>query len=253
MILKMGNAVYFGVLLTVALLVLFLSLLLKNKSVRTKRTVLLTICAVNFIIFIAYKVWLSMDAPYSVILQEAGRGAFNWFNELPLALCNINVMLIPAAILTKKRALLSFCFYVAPLGALMAMLMPSLGFNGYSLLLPRMLGFFLTHGCLVILGLCLGTTGLYVPRYRDLPLACVMLVVISILVHCVNLLFVRWGLSASVNYFFTMDPEGIFLLELFWSWLPKRYLYLLPALAILIPYMALLTALFRGFGKKKTA
>lgn len=253
MILEMGNAVYFGVLLFVALITAALSLGLKKKSQRTKRTVLLTICAVNFVVFIAYKLWLSMDAAYSVILKEAGRGAFNWFNELPLALCNINVMLIPAAILSKKRSLLSFCFYIAPLGALMAMLMPSLGFNGYSLLLPRMLGFFLTHGCLVVLGLCLGTTGLYVPRYRDLPLAGLMLIIISILIHCVNLLFVRWGLSASVNYFFTMDPEGIFLLELFWSWLPKRYLYLLPALVILVPYMLLLTTMFRLFRKKKAS
>ena len=36
----------------------------------------------------------------------------------------------------KSRPLLSFCFFLAPLGAMMALAMPGTGFSGYSLLLP---------------------------------------------------------------------------------------------------------------------
>ena len=43
------------------------------------------------------------------------------------------MILIPIAVLKKSRPLMCFCFFLGPLGALMALLMPGNGFNGYEL------------------------------------------------------------------------------------------------------------------------
>jgi uncharacterized membrane protein YwaF len=63
------------------------------------------------------------------------------------------MMLIPIAVATKSRPLMSFGFFMAPLGALMALLSPAVGFDGYSIWLPRMLGFYGTHFMIIIEGL----------------------------------------------------------------------------------------------------
>ena len=130
------NLVFAGCLL----LLTAASLLLRKKSEKARKTVLLTACAVTVIGFFLYKYFLSMDSDFAAI--TADMGGFNWWGELPLQLCNINMILIPIAVLKDSRPLKCFCFFLAPLGALMALLMPANGFDGYSLLLPRMLGYY---------------------------------------------------------------------------------------------------------------
>ena len=121
----------------------------------------------NIIGFFVYKGFLSADVQF---LQVSGLDKFNWFNELPLQLCNINMfVLIPIGILTRRRSLLGFAFFVAPLAALMALVFPEAPFFGYSLWLPRMLGFYVTHILIIVCGLSLVTLGFYRPGFRDIP------------------------------------------------------------------------------------
>ena len=223
-------------------LLVFASLLLRGKSEKTKRTVLVSACLLTFIGFFFYKYYLSIDADYNII--TASMGGFNWWGELPLHLCNINMMLIPIAVLRKSRPLMCFCFFVAPLGALMALVMPGNGFDGYSLLLPRMLGYYGTHFMIVIEGLAIVCFGLYRPKFRDLPRTVLAAFIIALVIFGVNMLL-RWsGLHTKANYFFSVETEGNFLLEIFYRWIPVPFLYLLPCILILAPYMALITSGF---------
>ena len=146
----------FLLLLTVA------SLAVRSKSDRTRRLVLVVASVVTLIGFFAYKYALSVDRDYDRIM--AAMAGFNWWGELPLHLCNINMILIPIAVMKDRRSLMSFCFFLGPLGALMALLMPGNGFEGYSILLPRMIGFYGTHFMVIIEGLALATFGLYRPN-----------------------------------------------------------------------------------------
>ena len=58
-------------------------------------------------------------------------------------------------------------------------------------------------------------------------------------------MLLRWsGLHPKANYFFAVETEGNFLLEIFHSWIPVPFLYLLPAIGILAPYMLLVTLPF---------
>ena len=131
-----------------------------------KTRFLTCLCACNIVVFFVYKFMLSIDAEFPML---AGIDRFNWFNELPLQLCNINLFLIPLGVRRKSRPVLGFSFFTAPLGALMALLFPESSFIGYSIFTPRILGFYLTHSLLIICGLSLSALDLYRPRWRDIP------------------------------------------------------------------------------------
>ena len=236
------NPLFLTVSAAFLLLLVLASLLLRGKSEKTRGAVLIAACVVTLIGFGIYKYYLSIDSEFNVITAEMG--GFNWWGELPLQLGNINMIIIPIAVLKKNRALMCFGFFIGPLGALMALLMPGNGFDGYSLLLPRMLGYYGTHFMIVIEGLALASFGLFRPKFRDLPRAALAVLVIAFVIFLLNLLL-RWsGLHPKANYFFSVETEGNFLLELFHSWLPFPFLYLLPSFGILVPYMLLVTIPF---------
>ena len=236
------NAVFCTLLAAFLLLLILASLLVKGRSERTKQLVLVAASVVTLIDYFIYKHMLSLDADYNVI--TANMGGFNWWGELPLQLCNINMLLLPVAVLRKNRPLMCFCFFLGPLGALMALAMPGNGFDGYSLLLPRMLGYYGTHFMIVIEGLALASFGLFRPRFRDLPRAILASLLIAFAIFCLNLLL-RWsGLHPRANYFFSVETEGNFLLEIFHSWIPVPFLYLMPCIGILAVYMLLVTTAF---------
>ncbi len=217
------------------LLLVVTSLLVRGKSEQTKSAVLVGACVLTMAGFVAYKIFLFQDRSFNEI--TASMGGFNWWGELPLQLCNINMLLLPFAVLRKSRKMMSFCFFVGPLGALMALIMPGNGFDGYSLLLPRMIGYYGTHYMILIECLALVTFGLYRPGFRDLPSAAAMIILISFVIFMINMLF-RWsGLHPKANYFFSVETEGNYLLEMFYGWIPIPYLYLIPGVAILLIYM----------------
>ena len=233
------NTVFLITFAAFLLLLLAASILLRGKRESTRQTVLVIACLATLVGFFFYKYYLSQDADFNVI--TADMGGFNWWGELPLQLCNINMLLIPVAVWTKKRPLLSFCFFVAPLGALMALVMPGIGFSGCSIWLPRMLGYFGTRFMVFIMGIAVASFGLFRPRLRDLPLTMLALLVIAFVIFCIDMLLRVTGLYANANYFYAVETEGNFLLELFHSWLPWPFLFLLPSLVLLGAYAAVIT------------
>ena len=248
-IMRPFNTLFLIVFAAFLALLILASLLLRGKSEKAKRTVLVAACLVTLVGYFLYKYLLSLDADYNII--TANMGGFNWWGELPLQLCNINMILIPIAVLRRSRPLMCFSFFLGPLGALMALVMPGNGFDGYSLLLPRMLGYYGTHFMIVIEGLALVTFGLFRPRFRDLPRAVLAILLIALCVFGINMLL-RWsGLHPKANYFFSVETEGNFLLEIFHSWIPYPFLYLLPAVGILVPYMLLVTLGFTLADRRK--
>lgn len=236
------NALFWLTTAAFLLLLFVITLILRNRSERARRVVLAALSILTLIGFFVYKYYLSLDREYDVIMAEMG--GFNWWSELPLHLCNINMILLPIAVLKKSRPLMSFCFFLGPLGAVMALLMPGSGFGGHSLLLPRMLGYYGTHFMVVIQGLALETLDLYRPRLRDLPRTVVTALGITFAVFCIDLLLRVSGLNPRANYFYAVETEGNFLLEIFRKWIPYPFLYLLPGVGILVAYMLVFTIPF---------
>lgn len=241
MIIRPFNAGFFLLMAVMIGAIVLLWALLRGRSEQRREAVLIALCVVNIIGFFVYKGFLSGDAQF---LQVSGLDKFNWFNELPLQLCNINMFLIPIGILTQRRSLLGFAFFVAPLGALMALVFPEAPFVGYSLWLPRMLGFYATHILIIICGLSLVTLGFYRPNFRDIPGIAGTFLLLGIGALAVNFLL-RHTVCPLANYFFVYGGDvDISVLNLFWKWLPVPFLYELPALAILFVYMGLVCLVF---------
>lgn len=236
------NALFWLTTAAFLLLLVILTLLLRNRSEGARRAALAALSILTLLGFFVYKYYLSLDPEYDVIMAEMG--GFSWWSELPLHLCNINMLLLPVAVAKKSRPLMSFCFFLGPLGAVMALLMPGNGFSGHSLLLPRMLGYYGTHFMVVIQGLALETLDLYRPRLRDLPRTVIAALGIAFSVFCVDLLLRVSRLNPKANYFYAMETEGNFLLEMFHKWLPYPFLYLLPCVGILLVYMLAVTIPF---------
>ncbi len=249
LILRPFNALFLILFAVFILVLVFASLLLRGKSEKTRGAVLIAACVCTCVGFFFYKLALSRDADYNVI--TANMGGFNWWGEMPLQLCNINMILIPIAVWRKSRPLMSFSFFLGPLGALMALVMPGNGFSGYSVLLPRMMGYYGTHFMIVIEGLALAAFGLYRPRFRDFPRTLLAAVLIAFGVFLVNVLLRVSGLHPKANYFFSMETEGNALLELFHRIIPLPFLYLLLSVFILVPYMALVTLPFALADRRK--
>ena len=245
------NGVFFAMFAIFIAILVIASLIMRNKSESAKTAVIVAACVVTLIGFFFYKYFLSIDPDYDLATQAMG--GFNWWGELPLQLCNINMLLIPVAVLTKKRPLMCFCFFVGPLGALMAVLMPAAGFSGASILLPRMLGYYGTHMAIIIEALAIVTFGLFRPRFRDIPKTCLTVVVIAFVVFIINVILRNTGLHPKANYFFAMETEGNPLLEIFHKLIPLPLLYEIPCIAVLAVYMSVITAFFAIGGRSADA
>ena len=238
-ILRPFNPVYLCTFAFFIALLVVSSLLLRDKSEKTRRVVLCIACIVTAIGFFFYKFFLSKDADFAV--DNAAMGGFNWWGELPLHLCNINMLIIPIAVWRKSRPLMSFSFFLAPLGALMALLMPSAGFSGYSIFLPKMIGFYGTHFMVFIEGIALATFGLYRPRFKDLPKTLLTIFIVTFCIFLIDVLIRTTGLNPKANYFFAMETEGNPILNIFHNLIPYPFLYLIPCLAVLFIYMVPIT------------
>lgn len=245
------NPVFFGL---VALIVLSLAGIRhfgKTHSVQQRERLLLILSAVNLVLFFVYKSCLSVDREFLVL---SGLERFNWFSELPLQLCNINLFLIPIGVLTRRRSLLGFSFYVAPLGAAMALLFPEVPFTGFSLFLPRILGFYCTHALLIVCGLALALLDFYRPTPRDYPGVIGTFVLLALGAHLINLIL-RATVCPGANYFFTFGAD-VSILNLFWRFIPYPFFYELPSLLILLGYMGLVQLIVWGLeqlARKKAA
>lgn len=234
------NGVFFVTLGAFALLLILGSLILRRRREGIRRGAVVLACLITLAGFFVYKYFLSIDAQFRAL-----NGGFNWWDELPLHLCNINLILIPIAVLTKKKPLLGFCFFVGPLGALFALIMPDSHFSGFSLLLPRMLGYYGTHFMVIVAALSLVTLGLYRPRFKDLPFTVLALAAVALVVFGINALMRYTGVNPAANYFYIWEPlQGVSLLELFYQWIPIPYLYMLPCIAIIALYMVIVTVPF---------
>jgi len=219
------NQTFFLLLALMALLTVVFCLVLKGKPAKTKRITIAGLYLFDIVLFFVYKYYMSLDPQHYL---DAGLGTFSWWNELPLHLCNICMMLLPAAILLDNKRLLTFCSFISFPGPIVSMLVPSFGFSGVSILIPRVAGYWITHALILTAGPLLAVNGMYVPRFKDVPRTVLTLICAVMVVYCINLFFRASGLNPVSNYFFLMGPEKNALLERLYAVMPMPLLYIMP-------------------------
>jgi len=235
MILSIFSPLWFLLFAVDAVLVVIITLLLKDKTIDDKAKAMTALAVFNLLYWVLYKFLLSRDPTF----------IFRPLMELPLHLCNINSILLLVALSTKKPALLNFCYCFGIFGAVMAMVAPDPDFVNMALFSgARGYGYWFYHHILVVQSVLLVTTGFYRPSYREVPKSMVILIVIYFLMYLVNLL-VRALTGVPVNYMYTFGLPGNPVLELLHSILPVYPLYLVPAVLLAMPLCMGLVALGR--------
>ena len=218
-----------------ALVIVALSLVLRNKTSDQKANVMFAIGIFNCIYWILYKVLLSQDPTFEFILPT----------ELPFHLCNLNTFIIPFAIKSKKPGLLNFCFCFGVLGSVLAMLSPDPGFVNVPFFSSvRGYGYWGTHHILIIQSVLLVSSGFYRPGYKEIPKSIGILLVLYFGMYVINLVL-RKLTGLPINYLFTFGMEGNTFIEAFYRLIPVYPLYLLPGLIPLYPACMGLVALGR--------
>lgn len=253
LIISTFNPLWFGCIFLFSGLLYLVSKLVKDKPAEVKENIIAFAMIFTFAMFWVYKYSISVDGEYLALRREAGLAgdAFNWWDELCLHLCNINLILLPFAVKLRKRALLFFTSVIGPFGALIALLMPGIGFSGYSLLTGRILGFYFTHYMVMFGGLAVITFGLFKPSYKDIPKGVLTLYVLNFIILLFNLAVRAIGVAPHSNYFYNMETEGNFVLEIFHNWVPVPYLYTLFLIPVVFAYSFLFVWVVNRIQSKK--
>lgn len=237
---------FYFILIVAAAITLTLTFVFRKKDEKTRKLVILIFCAFNILLFTVYKFVLASE-PESLVKHNY---EFIIWEELPLHLCNISLFLVPIGMLLNNRKLLSYGFYIAPLGAILAVVSPSPEFIGESIFEFYNIGFYFTHLNIVIIGILLVTLGFFTPSYKQMAFLNIYAGCIATGIHILNLIL-RALTGADVNYFYTVHDDGVSILKIFWNMIPVSFIYLIFGLIILNIYVALITLPFHLNEKKK--
>ena len=176
-----------------------------------------------------YRFLLLFDREYAEAAYPEGK--INVWNELLFYPCNVIAIVGFAGLLLSSRLLLSFAVFcsVCPVAAL---LFPPLGYEKYSITVPRIWAFYLYHYMILTVAAVMVSTRIYVPEYADIIPAIKLYAEMSFVFLLLNYILVYTGANDKANYFFNRIPEENAIMELLYRCIPVPYLFTMPLLAI---------------------
>lgn len=227
-VIKTFNKVFIALFAVCITLFVLVNLFVNSLDLEIRKKILVVFMVWTLIIFFVYKYVLYKDKDYHRIQLEANAGGFLWLNELPLHLCNINIILIPAGIMTSNRFILGSSLFSGTIGAFLAMLTPCVGFEKYSLFLPRVFCFFLTHINVMFGSIALVTFGIYQPEYADTIKIVLTTLSLDFIIFLVNIFLRKTKLNIYANYFYNMDFDSIPAVSWIYRLIPVPFLFHVP-------------------------
>lgn len=180
-------------------------------------------------LLLVYRTALLFDRGYADAAYENGK--INIWNELLLFPCNVIAMIGLAGTLLNSRLLLSFAFFYALCPAA-ALCFPSVGYEKYSILEPRIFAFYLYHHMILAFPFLMVVSGVYVPEYADVIPALLLYSACSLFALTVNIILVRTGLNSNANYFFNRIPDGNPVMEKLYGVIPVPFLFTVPMMLL---------------------
>ncbi len=236
------NGAHFFYILLMPIVFFALFFLLRNKSEKYVIKFLLVVCGINIVMFASYKITMAHTFETFILLKE-----------LPLHLCNLNLILYPISLLIKNKKIqnfmFSYFFYVGLLAAICGVLFFDATFKGRDAMTYVVFTYFLYHIILILLPIMTVTLKLYTPKLSNIWKGLVVLAVLGVIMHLVNLMFKFTGWCEEANYFYTFGMPDNPILGSLQKLIPLPLLYMLP----LVPAVAFLDVLLTlPFMKKKT-
>ncbi|MBQ6655413.1 MAG: YwaF family protein [Erysipelotrichaceae bacterium] len=238
------NRVFWAIIVLLTVFYVVLAFALRNCSLSVKKIIMLIFSGCLVVYYFIYKYRLSRDKEYDEMYYSKV-GGFTWWYELPLHLCNINMFLVPLGILTNNRYIQGFAFFIGPVGAMMAILMPSDPFNNTSIFKERMRGYYITHFLITYNCIFMAVLGIYEPQYADILPIVLVGIGLAFLIFLFNMYLRKTKIAIKANYFYTVEPEENMVLQFFNRYIPIPFLYLIPVFILFVPYMYLVTFIYK--------
>lgn len=234
------NFWHFVIIAFVVLLPVVFTVIFKNKSEKTKKLFLLIVAIADVVIF----VWR--------IIRISKEAWFNIWDELPLHLCSIGIIINLIAVVFNSRLMYSFSYCYSSVGAFLAVLIPTVHFIGSPIYNIDNITFYLQHAMIVSFGISARSLGFVKFPLKDVFKSTALLFGFAFLAHGANLAIKALELG-NPNYMFTVDASINPVLQMFYNLcpIPLVYLFLLLPIVALIAFIAYLPTLIGNFKKKK--
>lgn len=213
--------------------------LLRKKQRKEKLNFMMGLSLFVLLYLLVYKAFLSQEPEADFII----------WNELPLHLCNISGILAFFGAWKDRRTLQGMCFFECTIGAVLALLIPTEGFSDVPFFCARGLGYWGFHFLVLFLGLAFVVSGVFQPRFSDIPKANGLGVLIALGAHGVNLLL-RATVYSEANYFYTFGLEGSAVAEKIFGLIPIPFLCVLPVSILIMAVDCILILPTRPWRKK---
>lgn len=238
---KLYNFVYFIVLLSFPILAVASYFIFRKRSEKAKSIYLWRLFGVAFV-----ATWITFVV---ALIIDDNNQRVNFFARLPLHMCSINVILYPLFFALRNKmpkfvhsATFGYMFFMGSVGALAAMVIdaPSdCAGVGINLLRYNVFSYWLKHGLIFILPIMFVVLGFYKPRFRDIFITLVFILVFLTFMEGVNLLF-SWfnkliGGTEVANFFYTRNSSGMMILKQLEELIGIELIYMFPLIVIIIP------------------
>ena len=243
---KMYNLPHILILLFFPTLAILSYFLFKGKSEKSKLIFIWSIFIFTFVI--TYSTYIVS------LITNYNNTRTNFFSELPLHMCSINVLFYPIFFALRNKfpkwlssTTFAYMYFLGSMGAFVAMVVTApydcVG-EGVNLLRYNVLSYWLKHGFIFITPFIYVALGFYRPRFKDIFKGIAFYICLLMIMEYFNLvstqLNYKIGSTAVSNYFYAATGEGTAVLEIVWKWIPIEFVYLLPFSVIAVPIFFLL-------------
>lgn len=208
--------------------------ILRKKKENTKKNVLFGICCFNIVLYFIYKVYQAFYDRYD----------FELVYNLPLHFCNINLILLPLAIITCNKVLTAYQVYFGTFLSFFALVAIDPSFRGEPFFEFSCLVYYYYHSMLAVIPFILLTFKMFKPSFKIIWQPAVMLIFLMVLAHLINIIFRMTGIGENSNYFFTYGFDG--------GSSPYYFFILIPVMILVFtPYIMLITLPYHIFSLKQ--
>ena len=211
----------------------------KDKTRDEKLRFLFYLSSATAILWLIYKIGLSIDPEYP---------SFNFWNELPFHACNTTIILGILASRFDKKTIMAYCFFVGVPCAFLSLLMPDLDFVRLPILSIRAIGYYGTHALIIVMGLLFALFGLFKINYKSAAKSIGFFVVMSTLIHVVNIIL-RLTVFPDASYYYTFGFDENTILRALYRFIPVPLLYMVPIFFIALIIVWVETFIIRFVGK----
>lgn len=221
---------HLSMLLISPIIVITLYYILRNKTKKTQSIVLFVLAILNALLYLSYKLAMAFTYDTFIIL-----------NELPLHLCNLNLVLIPIAIATKNKLLMSYFYYVGLIAAFCGVMFFDSYFLGRETYSYIVLVYFIYHSILIAFPILFISLKFFTPSLNYIWKSLLLLLGLATIMLIVNIIFRTTGICPEANYFYTMGMPDNPILGMLMKFIPVPLLYCLPIIPVLYLFGVLIT------------